>query len=184
MSTSQSHDGHPTLTRALRAGIRDVPDFPHAGILFKDITPALADPELFSRTTAAMAEPFASDRITHVVAIESRGFILGGPVAQRLAAGFVPVRKRGTLPYSTRAVEYALEYGTDVLEMHADALDSESRVLVVDDVLATGGTASAACRLVEESGAAVVGCSFLIALSALGGAERLSGRRMAALISY
>jgi len=161
----------------LRAAIRDVPDFPKPGILFKDITPLLADSTLFRAATEAMAAPYEGAGVTHVVAVESRGFILGGPVAQRLRAGFVPVRKVGKLPYRTERVEYALEYGTDRLEIHADACGAGSRVLVVDDVLATGGTAAAACRLVEQVGGAVVACAFLIELGFLSGAAAITPRR-------
>jgi adenine phosphoribosyltransferase len=174
------------LVARVQSAIRDVPDFPKPGIIFKDITPLLADAELFRSTTDAMAAPFATARISHIVAIESRGFILGAPVAQELEAGFIPVRKRGKLPFKTEAVEYALEYGTDALEIHADACDwrSRPRVLVVDDVLATGGTADATCRLVERLGAEVVGCSFLIALGFLPGLERLRARSIRALVKY
>jgi adenine phosphoribosyltransferase len=168
----------------LRSLIRDIPDYPKPGIIFKDITPMLADAAAFAAATRAMAEPFAGDGITHVVAIESRGFILGGPVAQTLGVGFIPVRKPGKLPAETRREEYALEYGTDVLEIHADACPDGGRVLIVDDVLATGGTASATQRLVESLGAKVLGFSFLIALSFLPGLERLEGRRVSSLLRY
>lgn len=182
METNPSTD----LRLRLRALIRDIPDFPKTGVVFKDITPLLADGESFRSATEAMAAPFASERVDQVVAIESRGFILGAPVAQQLGAGFVPVRKPGKLPSRTHGVEYELEYGTDRLEMHADAwpFRSEPRVLIVDDVLATGGTAAATGRLVESLGAQVVGFSFLIALSFLPGVERLRGRRMSAVLSY
>jgi adenine phosphoribosyltransferase len=174
------------LTERIKRAIRDVPDFPKPGIMFKDITPLLADPSLFRETTNVMADAFAGERITHVVAIESRGFILGAPVAQRLAAGFVPVRKAGKLPAKTIAEEYALEYGTDVLEVHADACEwaRKPRVLIVDDVLATGGTADATRRLMEGLGAEVVGFSFLIALGFLPGLEKLRGRTLRALVTY
>jgi len=174
------------LTDRLKRAIRDVPDFPKPGIMFKDITPALADSSLFRETTDAMADAFAGERITHVVAIESRGFILGAPVAQRLRAGFVPVRKAGKLPAKTVAEEYALEYGTDILEVHADACDwtRKPRVLIVDDVLATGGTADATRRLIEGLGAEVVGFSFLIALAFLPGLARLRGRPLRVLVTY
>jgi adenine phosphoribosyltransferase len=164
--------------------IRDIPDYPKPGILFKDITPLLADPRAFSQATRLMAEPFADAGVTHVVAIESRGFILGAPVAQQLGAGFVPVRKPGKLPHTKRREEYALEYGTDALEVHDDAVGAAARVLIVDDVLATGGTAAATCRLVESLGATVVGLSFLLALSFLSGAERLGGRRVGSILTY
>jgi adenine phosphoribosyltransferase len=174
----------PSVETRLRSAIRDVPDFPKPGIVFKDITPLLADPALFRAATDTMASAFAGDGITHVVAVESRGFILGGPIAQRLGAGFVPVRKVGKLPFRTERVEYALEYGTDQLEIHADACNRDSRVLVVDDVLATGGTAAAARRLVEQVGGTVVGFAFLIAIGALGGSAALAPVPHRSLIVY
>ena len=164
--------------------IRDVPDFPKPGIVFKDITPVLLDPSLFRDATEAMAAPFASESISHVVAIESRGFILGAPVAQALGAAFVPFRKPGKLPHLVERVEYALEYGVDALECHRDALSGGQRVLVVDDVLATGGTAGAACALVESLGATVQGCTFLVELSFLNGRSKLSGRRIERVVAY
>lgn len=179
--------GHANdLLARIRCAIRDVPDFPKPGILFKDITPLLGDAGLFQLTTDAMSAAFAEARISHVVAIESRGFILGAPVAQRLGAGFIPVRKPGKLPARTESESYALEYGTDRLEVHADACDwrGKPRVLIVDDVLATGGTADATRRLVERLGAHVVGFSFLIALGFLPGLERLRGRSVHKLITY
>ena len=172
------------LPAKLRDAIRDVPDFPKPGIVFKDITPVLADAALFGRAIDGLAAPFAAAGISHVAGIESRGFIFGAPVARALGAGFLPVRKRGKLPYRTRAVEYALEYGTDALEMHVDACVPSARVLLVDDVLATGGTASAACRLVEDVGGTVVGCAFLIALSFLEGLDALRERNPHVLVTY
>ena len=174
------------LEGEIRRAIRDVPDFPKPGIVFKDITPLLRDALLFQATTDAMARPFGNAGITHVVAIESRGFILGGPVAQRLGAGFLPVRKPGKLPSRTEAQEYALEYGTDRLEIHADACHGATapRVLIVDDVLATGGTADATRRLVEKLGAQLAGFSFLIELGFLKGRERLQGSTVHALVAY
>jgi adenine phosphoribosyltransferase len=169
---------------AIRALIRDIPDYPKPGIVFKDITPLLASPDAFRAATEAMAAPFTDARITHVVAIESRGFILGGPVAQRLGAGFVPVRKPGKLPAATRRETYELEYGTDALEIHADACGDLARVLIVDDVLATGGTADATRRLVESIGASVVAFSFLIALSFLSGQQRLAERTVHSVITF
>ncbi|HLA89129.1 MAG TPA: adenine phosphoribosyltransferase [Gemmatimonadaceae bacterium] len=168
----------------VRRAVRDVPDFPKPGILFKDITPVLLDPALFARATAAVAAPFTGQGITHVVAIESRGFILGAPVAQLLGASFVPVRKPGKLPYTTVREEYALEYGTDALEMHADAMRAAHHVLVVDDVLATGGTAAATCRLIERAGAHVSACAFLIELGFLNGRGAIGPRRIEALVAY
>lgn len=174
------------LSSRIRRAIRDVPDFPKRGIIFKDITPLLADATLFRATTDAMAEPFVAAGITHVVAIESRGFILGAPVAHRLGAGFIPVRKAGKLPAKTAAEEYALEYGTDTLEVHADACDwgRQPRMLIVDDVLATGGTADATRRLLERLGGEVIAFSFLIALGFLPGLDRLRSRQLRALITY
>jgi adenine phosphoribosyltransferase len=176
--------GTDALELSIRAAVRDIPDFPRPGIMFKDIAPLLADPRLFVETTRAMAAPFRARGVTHVVAIESRGFLLGGPIAQELGAGLVPVRKPGKLPFATRSVEYQLEYGTDRLEIHQDACDDNALVLIVDDVLATGGTAEAAARLVAGSGAAVVGFSFLMALSFLNGEARLAGADVKALVSY
>jgi adenine phosphoribosyltransferase len=173
-----------TLEGDLRALVRDVPDYPRAGIMFKDITPLLGQAVAFRAACDAMADAFAGDGVTHVACIESRGFLFGSPVAVRLNAGVVPIRKRGKLPYESRFEEYQLEYGTDALEMHVDALPKGARVLVVDDVLATGGTAAAACRLVERLNGLAIGCSFLIRLGFLDGLERLSGRKVNSLIAY
>jgi adenine phosphoribosyltransferase len=164
--------------------IRDVPDFPKPGILFKDITPLLLDPKAFRRTVELMAAPFAAARATRVVSIESRGFLLGAPIALALDAGLVPIRKPGKLPAARGRVEYALEYGTDALEMHRDAVGRADRVLIVDDVLATGGTAGAAAKLVRAHGAEVLGFTFLIELDFLKGRERLVGERVEALLHY
>jgi len=168
----------------LKQHIRHVPDFPKAGILFYDITTLLRNPAGLEATIDRLSEPYMKSSIDLVVGIESRGFILGAPVAQHLGAGFIPVRKPGKLPSATRREEYELEYGTDALEVHVDAADGSARVLIVDDVLATGGTAGATCRLVESLGAEVVGCSFLIRLSFLNGIERLRARRIVSLITY
>lgn len=168
----------------LRSAIRDVPDFPKAGIVFKDITPILSDPTLFRDAVTALAHPFREDRISKVVGIESRGFLFGPPLASRLNAGFVPARKPGKLPRETVRETYALEYGLDSLEIHRDAFQRGERVLVVDDLLATGGTASAAARLAERIGAEVVGMAFVIELEFLGGRAKLPGRRIHALVRY
>jgi adenine phosphoribosyltransferase len=168
----------------LRGLIRDVPDYPRPGIMFKDITPLLGQPESFRMACEEMAAAFRPERVTHVAAIESRGFLFGSPIAVTLNAGVVPIRKRGKLPYDAAFEEYELEYGTDALEMHVDALPMGARVLVVDDVLATGGTAAAACRLIERLEGTVVGCAFLIRLGFLDGLERLSNRRVHSLITY
>ena len=172
------------LRARVRARIRDVPGFPKPGIVFKDITPLLSDAALFRETTEALAKPFAGERITHVVAIESRGFILGAPIAQHLGAGLVPARKRGKLPWQTLREEYALEYGTDVLEIHVDALPRGARAVIVDDVLATGGTAAAVGTLVRRGGAELAGFTFLMSLDFLGGRARLGDARVESLIDY
>jgi adenine phosphoribosyltransferase len=170
-----------TLPERLRAALRDVPDFPKPGILFKDVTPVLRDGALFREATRAMAAPFLDAGITRVAAIESRGFIFGAPIAQHLGAGFVPLRKPGKLPWTRQRVAFTLEYGSDSLEAHVDACPGD-RVLVVDDVLATGGTAAAACELVEAVGGMVVACTVLISLDFLGWGERLAGRPVHALL--
>jgi len=168
----------------LRRAVRDVPDFPKQGILFKDITPLLADGRLFRRACDAMARPFQGQDIEVIAAIESRGFLLGGAIAAALGTGLVPIRKVGKLPYTTQRVTYALEYGTDALEVHVDACVERRKVLIVDDVLATGGTAAAACELIEAVGGEVVGCTFLIALDFLNGRDRLRGRAVEAVLGY
>lgn len=155
--------------------LRDVQDFPKPGIVFKDITPILADAAGFAAAVEAMAAPWRGQAIDAVVAIEARGFIVGAPLAQALGIGFVPVRKPGKLPGRTLSQAYALEYGHDSLELHADALPAGARVLLVDDVLATGGTLDAARALVERSGARIVGAAVLIELAALGGRSRWNG---------
>ena len=164
--------------------IRDVPDFPKPGIMFKDITPLLLDPERFRRALELMAAPFGGSKVQRVVSIESRGFLLGAPIALLLEAGLVPIRKPGKLPAARGRVEYTLEYGTDALEMHRDAVGQGDRVLIVDDVLATGGTAEAAAKLVRAHGAQVVGFTFLIELDFLKGRERLRNERVEALLHY
>ena len=164
--------------------IRDVPDFPKPGITFKDITPLLADPEAFAEVVDRLAEPFVGRGVTKVVGIEARGFVVAAPVAHRLGAGFVPVRKPGKLPWETASEAYELEYGTDELEVHLDAIAPGEQVLVVDDVIATGGTALAAARLVEGLGGQVVGLAFLIELAFLGGADRLGELPHVSLLTY
>lgn len=156
--------------------VRDVPDCPKPGILFRDITPLLASPEAFHSAVGAMAEPFRGSAADRVVGIEARGFMFGAALARELGLGFIPVRKPGKLPGRTEKVAYGLEYGSDGLEVHADAFAPGEAALVVDDVLATGGTAAAAAALVERLGARVVGLSFFIELRALAGRERLAGR--------
>jgi len=158
----------------LRAAIRDIPDFPKPGILFKDITTLLKDAECWRLALDAIVERWRPAAPDVVAGIEARGFILGGALADRLGCGFVPLRKKGKLPGATRSVEYELEYGTDALEVHQDALQEGAKVLIVDDLLATGGTAAAAARLVRESGAEVVGMAFLVNLAFLPGERRLA----------
>jgi len=158
---------------SLKAKIRSVPDFPKAGITFFDITTLLRDPEGFDATIDAIAKPFGGKQIDLVVGVESRGFILGGAVADRLKCGFAPVRKKGKLPSHTVRETYDLEYGTDCLEIHSDAVERGQRVLIVDDVLATGGTAAATASLVQQGGAKVAGLAFLMELSFLNGRDKL-----------
>jgi adenine phosphoribosyltransferase len=153
--------------------VRDIPDFPKPGILFRDITPLLAAPEALREAVSRMAEPYRNQDIHLVVAAEARGFIFAAPLALELNVGFAPVRKPGKLPFDTHAFHYELEYGTDTLEVHIDGIPSGKQVLVVDDLLATGGTMDACCRLVEMCGAHVAGCAFLIELTALKGAQRI-----------
>jgi len=172
------------LSIRVRAAVRDVPDFPTPGILFKDIMPVLSDPQLLRDVIDAMSAPYRAARITHVVGIESRGFLFGVPVALLLDAAFVAARKVGKLPRATVREEYTLEYRSDALEMHADALVPGARVLVIDDVLATGGTAAAACRLVERAGGEVAGLSVLLELGFLRGRELLPGRDVASVVAY
>jgi adenine phosphoribosyltransferase len=174
----------------LKDHIRDVPDFPQVGVVFKDLTPLLAHPQAFASAVRALAGPFEVAGLTKVVGIEARGFILAAPVAVTLGAGFVPVRKKGKLPWRTEVASYDLEYGSDTLEIHDDAITTGDRVLVVDDVIATGGTAAATVELVRRLGGEVVGLSFLVELEFLGGRLRLLERdvvdadAITALVAY
>jgi adenine phosphoribosyltransferase len=168
----------------LAAHIRDIPDFPKPGILFKDITPLLVDAGALTEAIDRLVEYARPLNVDFVVAAEARGFILGGAVARELGAGFVPARKPGKLPHDTISAEYILEYGVDAMEMHADALAHGARVLLHDDLLATGGTARALAELVEGTGAKIAGCAFLVELAFLGGRERLAGYDVHALLSY
>jgi adenine phosphoribosyltransferase len=168
----------------LRSLIRDIPDFPRAGIAFKDITPLMADAEALAEGVRGLADYARPLRVDCVVAAEARGFLLGGALALALGAGFVLARKPGKLPYETVSAEYLLEYGSSQLELHTDAVASGKRVLVHDDLLATGGTAAALCELVEQLGGVVVGCGFLIELAHLGGRERLAPHEVHALLTY
>ena len=169
---------------ALKQLIRDVPDFPKPGILFKDITTLLRDADGLRSAVDCLAEPYRDKPLDQIVGIESRGFILGAAIADRLGTGFVPVRKPGKLPAETVSASYALEYGTDTLEMHRDALGGGHRVLIVDDLLATGGTARAAVNLVRECGAEVVGLAFLIELAALNGRAQLPDEQLFTVLQY
>lgn len=175
------HDQQETIEH-LTSLIRDIPDFPAPGILFRDITPLLADPDAFIEAVKLMAASY--DDIDHVVCIESRGFIFGAPIAYQLGAGIIPVRKAGKLPYETFAADYALEYGQNTVEIHKDAIRPGERVIIVDDLLATGGTIEAAIHLVEHFGAKLAGIEVLIELEALGGRERLAGYPVRSLIVY
>ena len=168
----------------MRELIRDIPDFPQAGIVFKDITPLMADPDGLRGAVQGLAEYARPLRPDCVIAAEARGFLLGPALALELGSGFVLARKPGKLPYETVSAEYLLEYGSDQLELHSDAIGPGARVLVHDDLLATGGTAVALCELVEQLGGEVVGCGFLIELTNLGGRERLAPHEAHALLSY
>jgi adenine phosphoribosyltransferase len=168
----------------LAAHIRDIPDFPKPGILFKDITPLLLDADALSDAIAQLADWARPLEVDFVVAAEARGFILGGAIARELGVGFVPARKPGKLPSDTISAEYILEYGVDALELHADALADGARVLLHDDLLATGGTARALVDLIEGTGAKIAGCAFLVELAFLRGRDRLAGYDVHALLSY
>jgi adenine phosphoribosyltransferase len=168
----------------LRPLVRDIPDFPEPGILFRDITPVLAHPEAFRRSIDELLERFAGAEVDSVVGIEARGFILAAPIALHLGASFVPVRKAGKLPWAVVREEYVLEYRAEKLELHRDAIRPGERVLVIDDVLATGGTAAATCKLVETLGGSIVGLGVLIELVSLGGRGALDGRRVESLARF
>ena len=168
----------------LKKYIRDIPDFPKPGILFRDITPLLAAPQAFREIIRRLAAPYHGEKIDAIVAAEARGFIFAAPLAVELNAGFVPIRKPGKLPAERHSHSYELEYGTDRLEMHVDGVKPGQRVLVVDDLLATGGTVGACCKLLEMSGARIVGCAFAIELSALGGAKTLVPHSVFSVIQY
>ncbi len=168
----------------LQKYIRNIPDWPKEGILFRDITPLLADPDAFAAAVDALSAGFTGAGVEYVAAVEARGFIFGAAVAEKLGAGFVPIRKKGKLPWQTESVTYDLEYGTDTLEVHRDAVKSGAKVLMVDDLLATGGTMAAACELVEKIGGQVTGIVFLIELADLGGRQKIAGYEVTSIISY
>lgn len=171
-------------TEVLRSSVREIPDYPKPGVSFKDVTPLLADPAALSTVVDAIVVSFGRGTIDKVVGIEARGFIIAAPVAYHFGAGFVPLRKEGKLPYTTMAQEYQLEYGTETLEVHADAFTPGERVLIVDDVLATGGTARAACHLVERAGARVAGLAFVIELGFLSGRDKIADYEFVSLLEY
>ena len=168
----------------LKSYIRDIPDWPKEGILFRDITPLLEDGEALKAAIDYFCGDYSGSDIDYVAAVEARGFIFGPAVAERLGVGFIPVRKKGKLPFETESVTYGLEYGTDTLEVHRDAIKKGPRVLMIDDLLATGGTMTAACELIEKIGGKIAGINFLIELSGLGGKEKLSGYDVKSLICY
>ena len=164
--------------------IRSIPDWPKKGILFRDITPLLAEPKAFTAAVVAMCTGFTDAGIEYVAAVEARGFMFGAAVAEKLGAGFIPIRKKGKLPFKTESVTYDLEYGTDTLEVHSDAIHKGAKVLMVDDLLATGGTMAAACKLIEKIGGQIVGITFLIELSDLAGRSKLGGYKINTCLSY
>lgn len=164
--------------------VRDIPDFPEPGVTFRDITPLLGDAEGFSKSINELVQRFEDVPVDRVLGMEARGFIIAAPVAYRMGAGFIPVRKAGKLPWAVVREEYQLEYGSDKLEIHRDAIHPGERILVIDDVLATGGTAAATCRLVEVLGGVVVGLGFLLEIDELAGRERLKGHRVESLATY
>lgn len=173
-----------SATDPLRSAVRDVADFPKPGILFKDITPILADANLFREAISRLSSAAGEQKIDKVVGIDARGFIFAAAVADRIGAGFVPVRKKGKLPWKTRQTAYALEYGESVVELHEDAVNPGEKILLVDDLLATGGTAAAAVKLLDELGADLIGIAFLIELTFLKGRERLGNHRVHSILSY
>ena len=170
----------------IRKTVRTIPDYPKPGIMFRDITTLLGNPRAFRRAVDELVQPYAGVRIDKVAGIEARGFILGGAVAHQLSTGFVPVRKKGKLPWETVSQEYALEYGVDAIEIHKDAVEPGDQVLLIDDLIATGGTAEGAIKLIERMGARIVGCSFIIDLPELGGADKLRamGKTVHALCAF
>lgn len=173
-----------TAEMRLQDYIRDIPDWPKKGILFRDITPLLADAEAFGCAVDMLCAAFPDTAVDYVAAVEARGFIFGSAVARKFNVGFVPIRKKGKLPFKTESITYELEYGTDTLQVHADAVGKDANVLMVDDLLATGGTMTAACRLIGKIGGRVVGIAFLIELVQLGGAKKLTGYDFKSVIRY
>ncbi len=168
----------------LKNKIRDIADFPKKGIVFKDITPLVKDPATLELAISKLSKPFSTSNITAVAGMEARGFIFGSLVASELGVGFIPLRKSGKLPYDIQRVDYDLEYGTASLEVHIDAVDPHDRILVIDDVLATGGTAKASCELIESLGGKIVACAFVIELTELKGREKINNYPIHSLILY
>ncbi len=164
--------------------IRSIPDWPKKGILFRDITPLLADPKAFAAAVDALCAGFVKAGIEYVAAVEARGFIFGAAVAEKLGAGFVPIRKKGKLPFKTESITYDLEYGTDTLQVHSDAIKKGAKVLMVDDLLATGGTMAAACKLIEKIAGQIAGIAFLVELGDLAGRQKLDGYKINSIICY
>jgi len=184
--SADSREGKQMASKGidLKRYIRSIPDWPKKGILFRDITPLLADPKAFAAAVDALCAGFTGVGIEYVAAVEARGFIFGAAVAEKLGAGFVPIRKKGKLPFETESITYDLEYGTDTLEVHSDAVENQAKVLMVDDLLATGGTMAAACKLIEKIGGQVVGIVFLIELAALRGREKINYYNVKSILSY
>ncbi len=174
----------PGKSEGLKKYIRNIPDWPKKGILFRDITPLLAQPAAFAEAVDALCADFEDKDIDYVASVEARGFIFGAAVAKKLGAGFVPIRKKGKLPFKTESITYDLEYGTDTLEVHCDAIKKGAKVLMVDDLLATGGTMAAACKLIEKIGGQIEGIAFLIELDALHGREKLKGYELNVLLTF
>lgn len=172
------------LDELLKSKIRDIPDFPKPGIIFRDITPVLQDSAIFKKVIETFSSRYSGQKMDAIVGIESRGFIFGAPLAYELGCSFVPVRKVGKLPYKTIQNSYDLEYGTATIEMHVDAVHKGERVVVMDDLLATGGTAEATCKLVEKQGGEVLECAFVVELTFLEGREKLDDRRVFSLVQY
>ncbi len=168
----------------LKAKIRDIPDFPEPGIIFRDITPLVADPSTLQLSVYQLLQPFLGETINAVAGMEARGFIFGSLAAWELGVGFIPLRKPGKLPYDVQSVSYDLEYGSAALEVHTDAVNAGDSILLIDDLIATGGTAAASCQLVEALGGEIVGCAFVIELDALKGREKLSNYRVHSLLHY
>lgn len=172
------------MLEQLRSAIRDVPDYPKPGIVFKDITTVLQNPELYRASIELMAEPYRDRENLYIAGVEARGFIFGGAIADRLGAGFVPVRKAGKLPWKTHSVSYSLEYGEDTLQIHVDALPEQAEVVIVDDLLATGGTVGATIELLETAGARVIGAAFLVELGFLEGRKKLGGAEVHSVLKF